>query len=634
MSSTWLLQICHSRLNVVISKLCFTSVLRSILMIGFLSSIIVSPAFSVETDDSAVFLSGFNAYHKQNYSKAIEDLNEFLRKFPQSQVRDMAIFWLARSYFKYGNYHEAARSMSQFVREYPENPLRATAETDLLALMDRYDKGERLPSDEVKGGEQVQARQAKPEGEQIAQELDRVAKEKLAKEQTAREQLSRQLAEKERVAKRQADQERLADEKGEQEVLTAHEPLSRQKTEKERIAKLQAEHERLDVDKAELNRLAAEQAEKERVAKVKTERERLAAEQVAREQLSRQQAENERVAKLRAEQERLDVEKVEMERLAAEQAEKERVAKVKAEQAEKERVAKVKAEQAEKERVAKVKAEQERLAAEQAAREQLSRQQAEYERVAKLRAEQERLDVEKAEMERLAAEQAEKERVAKEKAEQEHLAAEQKKHAAFQSGQPLVATNVELPQPTSLLLPTTMIVPLSTTSPDKHDVKHIPASEDHPSYALIAGESSVLAQLDPVVAKLSSAHYQPVITSKRSDTEAYLLAVGCYGDREAALQKRDNLVNQSEQAFVIKNDALYCVATKTFVVENEAKKELDRLEAHGVEGVKVIKAVTIQNSWVLSTGHYSTIRAAVEATLVLERVGVAATIVKSNELGE
>jgi hypothetical protein len=165
-------------------------------------------------------------------------------------------------------------------------------------------------------------------------------------------------------------------------------------------------------------------------------------------------------------------------------------------------------------------------------------------------------------------------------------------------------------------------------------VKHISASEDHPSYALVVGESSVLAQLDPVVTKLSSAHYQPVITSRRSDTVAYLLAVGCYGNWEAALQKRDNLVNQSEEAFVVKNKALYCVATKTFVVENEAKKELDRLEAHGVFGVKVIKAVTFQNSWVLSTGHYSTIRAAVEASQPLERVGVSATIVKSSEPGE
>ena len=220
------------------------------------------------------------------------------------------------------------------------------------------------------------------------------------------------------------------------------------------------------------------------------------------------------------------------------------------------------AEQDEKERVAKVKAEQERLAAEQASREQFSRQQADKERVAKLQAEQERLDAKKAELERLVEEQAEKERVAKVKAEQELLATDQKKRAAFQSGQPLVVTNVEVPQPTSLLLPTAMVVPLSTPSPDKNDVKHISALENHPSYALVVGESSVLAQLDPVVTKLSSAHYQPVITSRRSDSEAF------------------------------------------------------------------------QNSWVLSTGHYSTIRAAVEASLALARVGVAATIVKSSELGE
>ncbi|WP_240732112.1 tetratricopeptide repeat protein [Geobacter sp. FeAm09] len=376
-------------------------------------------------------MSGFNAYQQKNYPAAIKRMNEVLQKYPDSPLRDMAIFWLSRSYYKNGNLQDAARYMSRFAKEYPDNPLRATVEDELLALTARYDKGETIPAGEAPV-KQVQAPKVKPEAapaEKERQAAEKTEREQQGKEQAAKAELARQQAEKERLARLKADEERQAAEKTEQEQL------AKEQAAKADLAKQQAEQERLAKLKAEQERMVAEKAEQERLAK----------EQAAREQLARQQAEKERLAKQQADQERQAAEKVEQERLAKEQAAKAELAK---QQAEKERLARLKAEQ---ERLTAERAEQERLAKEQTAREQLAKQQAGMERLAKQKADQERMAIEKAEEEKLAqeksvqaravqekqaAEQAEIMRLAREKAEQKRQAvqkAEEERTSAEQA---------------------------------------------------------------------------------------------------------------------------------------------------------------------------------------------------------
>jgi len=398
----------QEEVNSVISmKFCRNILFRFLLVVAIISSLIVPPGFCQETEDSQIFMSGFNAYQQKNYATAIKRMNEVLQKYPDSPLRDMAIFWLARSYYKNGNQRDAARYMSQFAKEYPDNPLRATVEDDLLALVARYEKKEVLPTGEAPAiqaqGPKVQPEAEQPAGQQTEQERQAALKagqEQQAKEQAAKAELAKQKAEKERLVKQQADQERQAAERGEQEQQ-AKEQVAR-----EQLAKQQAEKERLAKQQADLERQAAEKGEQEQQAK----------EQAAREQLAKQQAEKERLAKQQADQERQAAEKGEQEQQAKEQEAKEQFAK---QQAEKERLAKLKAEQ---ERVATEKAEQERLASEQEAKEQLAKQQAEKERLATIKSELERMAAEKAEQERLASEQAAKEQLAKQQAKQERLA--------------------------------------------------------------------------------------------------------------------------------------------------------------------------------------------------------------------
>jgi len=126
-------------------KLCCKSLLRLLVVLAIISSLFVSPALCQETEDSQVFIAGFNAYQQKNYAVSIEKMNEVLQKYPDSPLRDMALFWLARSYFKAGNQREAARYLSQFSKEYPDNSLKSTVEDELLSLTARYEKGEKLP---------------------------------------------------------------------------------------------------------------------------------------------------------------------------------------------------------------------------------------------------------------------------------------------------------------------------------------------------------------------------------------------------------------------------------------------------------------------------------------------------------
>jgi len=106
--------------------------------------ILPAPAFSLDSEDSQIFISGFNAYQKKDYKSAIENMSGLLKKYPETPLKDMAIFWLARANYKAGQQQEAAKYMAQFLREYPESPLKATVEDGLLALAERYEKGQPL----------------------------------------------------------------------------------------------------------------------------------------------------------------------------------------------------------------------------------------------------------------------------------------------------------------------------------------------------------------------------------------------------------------------------------------------------------------------------------------------------------
>jgi uncharacterized membrane protein len=347
-----------------------TAFLASLLLTILLSS---APVIAQDTEDSQLFLSGFNAYQQKDFPAAITRLGEVLQKHPDTSLRDMTLFWLARSHYKAGHRQDAARYLAQFTREYPDNPLKDTVEEDLLALSTQYEK--------THGGTTGQVALANPEADKqkiAAAETERQTQQKLAQETAEKTRALKAKAEADRITKEKADAERLAAAKREEEKRLAAqeaERVARAKAEADRLAAAKAENQRLAQQKA-----AAEAAEKARIQKARAESERLAALKL------------EEQKKLAAsDAERRALERAEAARIAAQAAEEQRLAQQKAAQ-----------EAAEKARILKAKAESDRIAREKADADRLAAAKREEER--RLAAQQQnRLAQEKAAAEKIAA---------------------------------------------------------------------------------------------------------------------------------------------------------------------------------------------------------------------------------------
>ena len=90
------------------------AVSRALLGFIVILSLLATPAYPAEYQDSQIFISGFNAYQSKNYQGAIDKMSQVLEKYPDSPLRDMSIFWLARAHFKAGHRKEAAQYMANF----------------------------------------------------------------------------------------------------------------------------------------------------------------------------------------------------------------------------------------------------------------------------------------------------------------------------------------------------------------------------------------------------------------------------------------------------------------------------------------------------------------------------------------
>lgn len=396
----------------ILLELCRNIFLRLLVVMVIISSLIVPPAFCQETEDSQVFITGFNAYQQKDYASSIEKMNEVLQKYPDSPLRDMALFWLSRSYYKTGNQQEAARYLSQFTKEYPDNPLKSTVEDELLTLVARYERGEKLPvgTPPVKQPDRLAAQKAKTEKERIAAAKAEEAKQAAAAAESARlaalkqaeENAAAEKKEAARVAAAKAEQEKIAAARDEEAKRAAAAVAA----EAARVAALKQAEEKATAEKKELERMAAVKAEQERLAATKAEEAKQAASEAAR------------VAALKEAEEKAATEKKELERTAAVKAEQERIARETSarEAAEQQRIAAAKAEEALRAAAA---VESARIAAQKAEAEHRISVQTEKERAAQAEAELARMNALKEENEHTAAkDKAERERIALVKAEE------------------------------------------------------------------------------------------------------------------------------------------------------------------------------------------------------------------------
>lgn len=123
-------------------KIFRASLIQSIAALLLAGMLLLTPALGFTSPessrDSQIFVYGFNAYQAKEYDAAIGSMSLVLEKYPETPLRDMAMFWLARSYYRAGKRDQAARQMAQFLREYPNSPLKGTVEGELLSLAQNY----------------------------------------------------------------------------------------------------------------------------------------------------------------------------------------------------------------------------------------------------------------------------------------------------------------------------------------------------------------------------------------------------------------------------------------------------------------------------------------------------------------
>ena len=195
------------------SNLFRANLVRLLIALALCVSLFVPPGFCQDTEDSHIFIAGFNAYQQHDFTTAIAKMDEVLKKYPDTTLRDMALFWLARAHFKSGHSQAAARVMSQFSKEFPDSPLRGTVEEELLTLAARHDRGEKLPITET------------PHKKDIVRDS-----------QVDQERLAAEKAETARLAQLKLDQERIATEKAEKERAAEAVRLAELKAGQERQA--------------------------------------------------------------------------------------------------------------------------------------------------------------------------------------------------------------------------------------------------------------------------------------------------------------------------------------------------------------------------------------------------------------
>jgi outer membrane protein assembly factor BamD (BamD/ComL family)/uncharacterized membrane protein len=402
---------------------------RALIGVVLIASFISSPAYSLDTKDSQLFITGFNAYLKRDYPEAIASLSGVLEQYPDTSLRDMAILWLSRSYYKAGNQKDAARYMAQFFKEYPDSPLKGTVEEELAELARKYQKDEPIATQLAASPAGAPPAAAAASGtiatdRPVAATQDdaaRVAAEKGQQERAAaaKAKADRQAAEKAALAKAEAD--RLEAEKAAQAKVEA------ERLEAEKAARAKTEADRLEAEKAVLAKAEAERQEAEKAALAKVEADRLEAEKTAQAKAEAERQAEEKAALARAEAKRLESEKIDQAKAEADrQAEKFAQAKAEADRqaAEKAAQARAEADRLEAEKFASAKAEAERQAAEKAALARAEAKRLESEKVDQAKAEADRLEAEKSALARAEAERLAAEKAASAKAEADRLEAE------------------------------------------------------------------------------------------------------------------------------------------------------------------------------------------------------------------
>jgi hypothetical protein len=220
---------------------------------------------------------------------------------------------------------------------------------------------------------------------------------------------------------------------------------------------------------------------------------------------------------------------------------------------------------------------------------------------------------------------------------------------ALPPGQPIAAALPEPHEPETQLLPrpeniadrqstSSMATPASpeqvpVAPPVATAVNPLPLAASVPEtknyYFLTAGESTNRKIFEPVVKTLESAGIKPLVAETTRDLDVFRLVLDCSGDRKPVEQKRVQVAHQIKDAFIAKVGESFCVVVGSFLFEESAKKEQNKLAAEGLEGLNIVKNRIQQKVWRVTAGRYADMTEAEQSVHALLRRGINVSIMKS-----
>ena len=116
----------YNQHRIIIGKGAYVAV-TSIILVIFLATT-NTYASQQELD---LFDRGYEFYLSYQPEKAVETFQIFLNEFPDSSVKDAALFWLGRSFVKLSLFEEAKRVFDELKQQIPDSPFMAYVDKEL-----------------------------------------------------------------------------------------------------------------------------------------------------------------------------------------------------------------------------------------------------------------------------------------------------------------------------------------------------------------------------------------------------------------------------------------------------------------------------------------------------------------------
>lgn len=102
-------------------SLCFAA-LMGLLLVGSLTWTALAQDKEAKKD-TALFYDGQVFLEQKKPEAAIQKFRELLDNYPQSNIRDLAYYWLGKSYLDLNKFQEAKEALASLKREFPMSPL-------------------------------------------------------------------------------------------------------------------------------------------------------------------------------------------------------------------------------------------------------------------------------------------------------------------------------------------------------------------------------------------------------------------------------------------------------------------------------------------------------------------------------